>query len=388
MPIKAKSEAKFITKQTKSKSEADLDCKDIIRINTRSQSRNSSLERSVGIEGTQNQVRKSEHLIKSDMAPVRNPENYNAATPVDEWIQRYNQIATVNGWNDEQKLLLLPLYLEGTPASWYEMWESQERRNVTVMRAEIPRTWEMASAAMRKAFDHTIPDQQHWQAKLNLRIQGESESLQDYALDVLRLCDKVDRAMPESTKARHILEGILPSLQDKLLAFDNPNVETILENIKRIERGKYGEKRRLAVAVKSAEYTGTRYQGYTLKETGTEQKVNLTNSVQNSDMDDIRKQVAELTKITKQLAVNLSQSRVQRDRNIQEENQTSKLQQISAEETEIAKILKITTQMNNRIAKEYDGRNTQRATVRDVQQYEGPRRTADSRIKCFTCKTF
>ena len=41
--------------------------------------------------------------------------------------------------------------------------------------------------------------------------------------------------------------------------------------------------------------------------------------------------------------------------------------------------------MNNRIAKEYDGRNTQRATVRDVQQYEGPRRSADSRIKCFTC---
>jgi len=38
---------------------------------------------------------------------------------IDTYIKKYNRIANINGWSDEEKIKFLPLYLEGPALTFY-----------------------------------------------------------------------------------------------------------------------------------------------------------------------------------------------------------------------------------------------------------------------------
>jgi hypothetical protein len=148
---------------------------------------------------------------------------------VEEYLAQFERVSRANGWDHAKKLVVLPCYLEGAALKWYENAEKA---------VQEPLTWEQVKEGMKTTFQGVAWDEQ-LEFKLRMRMQGEEEPVEAYVQDVINLCCKIDAGMNERIKMKHVLRGLKPSLLEKVMVMDNPNLEALLNNIRRVQTARF-----------------------------------------------------------------------------------------------------------------------------------------------------
>ena len=67
------------------------------------------------------------------------------------------------------------------------------------------------------------------------RRQGNGESVQTYFYDMISLCTRFNQSMGEDEKVVHILRGLKPSIQERIIINNPKSCEELLDQAKRIE---------------------------------------------------------------------------------------------------------------------------------------------------------
>lgn len=70
---------------------------------------------------------------------------------------------------------------------------------------------------------------------LRVRMQAEAEPIGAYVQDILNLFTKVDPGMVESTKIKHVIRGLKPSLLKKVQVMNNNSFYALTKNIRKVE---------------------------------------------------------------------------------------------------------------------------------------------------------
>lgn len=125
------------------------------------------------------------------------------------WLNEFNATATANGWNDARKLQVVPAYLKGPAAVWYQ----------AAVLAPI-NAW--AAAANVNNFEHafltrfrTAAMVEMWATELDQRQQQPNESVDEYASSIQELYQRVNDAAfayPDNLQARKFVSGLQPEL--------------------------------------------------------------------------------------------------------------------------------------------------------------------------------
>jgi hypothetical protein len=125
------------------------------------------------------------------------------------WLNEFNATATANGWNAARKLQIVPAYLKGPAAVWYQ----------AAVLAPI-NAW--AAAANVNSFEHafltrfrTAAMVEMWATELDQRQQQPNESVDEYASSIQELYQRVNDAAfayPDNLQARKFVSGLQPEL--------------------------------------------------------------------------------------------------------------------------------------------------------------------------------
>jgi Retrotransposon gag protein len=127
----------------------------------------------------------------------------------DEWIEQFEVAARANEWDE---VAHVSRYLEGTARQWWRVVKAPSHWEDVVQRGPdgdfIVPGWKSTFVKYFRPEDFRMKLEE----RLRERVQAPGEAVINYYVDVLHLCDKLDRQMPESQKVRHLRRGVTPSL--------------------------------------------------------------------------------------------------------------------------------------------------------------------------------
>lgn len=155
----------------------------------------------------------------------RDPPEF-AGTPdsdVKDWLKNYDRVSQHNRWDDMIKLANVVFFLKGTALQWFDNHETEIN------------SWDAFKAAFADVFDTPERRRQHAKDKLSKRYQAASESSTSYIEDVLRLCSRVNAAMPEDEKIRHLFKGLSQQLFSVVAPKSPPTVHQLIAECKKYE---------------------------------------------------------------------------------------------------------------------------------------------------------
>lgn len=117
-----------------------------------------------------------------------------------DFIQRFNQVANFQRWNEGRKLAALPLYLTGNAAVWFNGLTEGQLYNI-----------KSVLEALAEQFD---PQANRWllRQQLDKRVQGAQELISDYATDIKRLCQRLK--LPKDECLHCFTRGLKPSIKN------------------------------------------------------------------------------------------------------------------------------------------------------------------------------
>ena len=95
------------------------------------------------------------------------------------FISHFARFSIFCGWNDDQRLRALPLYLQGNASSWYASFNS-----------ETFKSYNDLVAALKAHFTNPASIWL-WRQQLSARKQEEHESLSNYSSDIRHLCKRL-----------------------------------------------------------------------------------------------------------------------------------------------------------------------------------------------------
>lgn len=148
---------------------------------------------------------------------------------VDDWLDSYNRVSAFNRWDDSMKLLNVVFYLTDVAKTWFLNHED----DLT--------DWGAFTQQLRQIFGTSASRSESAMKKLSQRLQHAGETYTSYIEDVLALCRRANKDMPESDKVRHILKGI-STLAFNALAVQNPtsvrDVTTICQRLDELQSGR------------------------------------------------------------------------------------------------------------------------------------------------------
>lgn len=150
----------------------------------------------------------------------------NDGVDADEWIRMFERVSRLNRWDPTVMLANAACCLKGTALTWYDTNE------------ETLTSWDVFKEKLRAAFGNAPHHQLAAKNDLASRVQSSTESYSAYIHDVLALCVKVDRAMPEEEKVGHILKGIADDAFNLLVFKNSSNVDDIIAECRRLEQAK------------------------------------------------------------------------------------------------------------------------------------------------------
>ena len=141
---------------------------------------------------------------KSNGRPVVLPELYTGVGDYSQWIDHFENVAAVNDWNDEAKLLWLKARLAGRAHTAFK------RFTVT--------TYSGAVKALRGRFEPESKRELH-NVEFQTRRKDKKESWADFAEDLRTLADKAYPDLPEEARDRLSLNRYLDQIEDTQLSF-------------------------------------------------------------------------------------------------------------------------------------------------------------------------
>ena len=145
---------------------------------------------------------------------------------VNDWLDQFDRVAIVQEWTEELKCQVFPLYLGGTALAWYSS-----------STPAVQDAWTDLKAGLIEAFK-PVNYQGLMDTKLRQRRQANDETVIQYFYDVKRLCDKVDPAMPETSKISHILEGLLPYYAERVIPLQPDTCDDLLKKLQLVQQAR------------------------------------------------------------------------------------------------------------------------------------------------------
>jgi len=154
-----------------------------------------------------------------------------------DWIRNFEIAAEANNWTNEHKLKIVPGYLQGLAAYWFE----ENTDTITRWKATGYDDSSFVPCFLNKF--STEEKQNLWHHQLNELRQGPYEKVDFYAGKFKKLLKKVDPslALPNSYTVRLFLNGLRKNIVP-LVAFTQPDtVDKAITIAKQVESGQYYE---------------------------------------------------------------------------------------------------------------------------------------------------
>ena len=139
--------------------------------------------------------------------PVIVPEVYSGEQPWEDWIDQFESIAAINGWNEEKKLVWLKVRLTGRALLAFRKFSVTTKaslKNVVV--------------AMQERFE---PQSKRdlYLAEFQVSCKKRTETWADYGEDLRILVDKAYPTLDDDARQQLALQRYLSQLQDEQVAF-------------------------------------------------------------------------------------------------------------------------------------------------------------------------
>ena len=98
-----------------------------------------------------------------------------------EWIESFEKTAQVNNYDSAARLQVVSAYLRDEPSYWFETQNQVNAFN----------TWDNFKQRFITQF-RTPNKMYRWRRELEMRIQGPSKTVEQYAKDIRRLIKRLD----------------------------------------------------------------------------------------------------------------------------------------------------------------------------------------------------
>lgn len=142
---------------------------------------------------------------------------------VEVWLKEYDMTSVYNQWDEPQKLRHVAFYLSDVAKTWFFNHESS-----------FP-DWPTFAQQVRRIFGKPNIHSEVSKRKLDGRAQHPGETYTSYIEDVLALCHRVNSAMTEADRVRHIIKGI-GHVAFNALAVKNPTtVEDVITTCQHLD---------------------------------------------------------------------------------------------------------------------------------------------------------
>lgn len=157
-------------------------------------------------------------VICSGALRQREPAMFSGTGEYDaeDWLSSYERVGNYNRWDDSMKLASVPYSLSKVAEQWYQ----NNVRDFT--------TWAAFKTRFLGVFDRPAVRKLRAEQRLRERAQQLGENFTSYIEDVLDLCRRVDPAMTDAEKIRHILKGIDDGAFQMLIAKDPTTVSQVV----------------------------------------------------------------------------------------------------------------------------------------------------------------
>ena len=151
--------------------------------------------------------------MSRDEAPARParplvlPEPFTGETDYCDWIDHFENVAAVNGWDEAAKLQWLRVRLTGKAQTALKRLPEDTRRS-----------YANTLAALKRRFE---PDSKRelYIAEFQARRKGKSETWADFAEDLRRLADRAYSDLQEEAKEKLSLNRYLDQIADSQVSF-------------------------------------------------------------------------------------------------------------------------------------------------------------------------
>ena len=168
------------------------------------------------------QVAKSATNVKIDP--------FKGTSDIKTWFQAFE--ATTAGRDDPDKLRLLTSALKEDALTWFGLGlskDSEPDADGETPQAANYATWKARLIKHYSEPTHLLLD------KLANRKMIMGETIEKYTLDVLNLCNKINKAMADAEKIHHVRKGLLPLYKEKSIMLDVPLIDDFVNKLKHIE---------------------------------------------------------------------------------------------------------------------------------------------------------
>jgi len=146
---------------------------------------------------------------------------------VDSFIDDFNLAALINNWGEIDKITLLPLYLKDSASKFFKL-----------IKTKTPNiNWEQTKQQIKEKFIN-IGNDKLLRIQLNQRKLMDNETLNEFIINMMELCYKINPNMVEEEICEKILAGLPDEIYNKIDILDNTNISKITENLKRYELAK------------------------------------------------------------------------------------------------------------------------------------------------------
>ncbi len=150
---------------------------------------------------------------------------------VNDYIRRFETVASSQGWSENQKLAMLPILLSPVPSEWY-------REFIDGRKGRPPSRWKTLRHAISAAFTRRGGTDRA-EAQLRKRRMQADESVDSYLYDVVRLCKLVDISMPEHRRIHFITRGLPPLMFSQILSRDFDTVDDLRSHLHKLEDSRH-----------------------------------------------------------------------------------------------------------------------------------------------------
>ncbi|XP_077532421.1 uncharacterized protein LOC144144791 [Haemaphysalis longicornis] len=160
-----------------------------------------------------------EPIMCSGSLPRRDPAKFSGADDHDaeDWLSSFERVSAYNRWDDPTKRANVGYSLTQIAERWF----LNNDADMT--------TWSAFKTRFLEVFGRPAVRKLKAEQSLRGRVQLPDETYTSYIEDVVDLCRRVNPAMPESEKIKHVLKGIEDGAFQMLLSKDPQSVADIIK---------------------------------------------------------------------------------------------------------------------------------------------------------------
>src|SRR6266550_8614335 len=178
----------------------------------------SNTESGVKRESREDQKFTFEMAEEKPMIKYIEPDRYDGKGDIRDFFTRFEECAKNNRWTEDMKKLKFPLALSGLAHRYYKALVADRKE----------RDYEQLKEAFEKRY---LKNKEKIMNKINSRMMGENEEIEDYYSEMVELCYEADENMSEGQIVRNIVNGVPNEYKRYMHPGDIQTLEQLQEKI-------------------------------------------------------------------------------------------------------------------------------------------------------------